>query len=167
MTGYLFYQRHFASVKGWSLELVAGSLTGYALASVTVGMLFGFAVDRFGGIRMSHMHLSGLILSSLTLAFGSGPASAIGVFVLIGVLAGANNVVVPAVLAELYGTRHLGLIRALSVSIMVVASAATPVILGFVIDAGIGPMPIALGCAAWLIGATALTLLLPDKKKPA
>lgn len=160
MTGYLFYQRHFAAVKAWPIEVVALSLPGYALASVTCGVLMGFAVDRFGGIRMSRFHLLGLLGSSLVLALGSGPIGAPLFFVLMGCTSGANNVVVPAVLAELYGTRHLGMIRALGVSMMVFASAATPVIFGVVIDAGVGVMTLGVVCAAYLGVSTVLNMLL-------
>lgn len=165
MTGYLFYQRHLAETKGWPLELMAASLTGYALASVGCGVLMGFAVDRFGGLRMSRLHLAGLFASSLMLAFVTGPFAALAFFALTGATAGANNVVVPAVLAELYGTRHLGMVRALCLSVAVVASAATPILFGFAIDAGVTVASIGIACAVYLAGASALNWLLPGLRR--
>ena len=38
MTAYLFHQRFIADVKGWPLELLASSITLFALVSVAVTM---------------------------------------------------------------------------------------------------------------------------------
>jgi len=138
VTAYFFHQRLIADIEGWPLEWLASSITIYALVSVTVAMLTGGLVDRFGAVRLSHFYLLGLILASVALATFSGPALAPAFFALIGLSAGATNVIIAAVLAELFGTTHLGKIRALAGALMVVASAATPGLIGLLFDAGIG-----------------------------
>ena len=40
--------------------------------------------------------------------------------------------------AEIYGTRHLGGIKAIAQALMVFASALSPALLGYMIDAGAG-----------------------------
>ncbi len=72
--------------------------------------------------------------------------------------------VIAAVLAELYGTRHLGKIRALAGAIMVIASAIGPVIAGPLFDRGVGVDVVALGFAAYMIAAAAVTFLLPNPR---
>lgn len=164
VTAYFFHQRLIADVKGWPLELLASSITLFALVSVTVAMLTGSLVDRFGAVRLSHFYLAGLTLASVALASYGGPALTPVFFGLIGMSAGATNVIIAAVLAELFGTRHLGKIRALAGSIMVVASAATPGAIGLLFDAGIGLGAISLGFAAYLVTAAGVTFLLPDPR---
>jgi predicted MFS family arabinose efflux permease len=68
-TGYFFHQRLIADVKGWPLELLASSITLFALVSVVVNMTAGTLVDRFGAVRLSHFYLLGLLGASLCLVF--------------------------------------------------------------------------------------------------
>jgi len=167
VTAYFFHQRLIADLKGWSLELLASSITVYALVSVTVAMLTGSLVDRFGATRLSHFYLLGLILASLVLALFGGSALAPVFFGLIGLSAGATNVIVAAVLAELFGTKHLGKIRALAGAIMVVASAATPGVIGLLFDNGVSLGVIGTGFAAYLSVAAGITFALPDPRAEA
>jgi len=164
VTAYFFHQRLIADIEGWPLELLASSITVYALVSVTVAMLTGSLVDRFGAIRLSHFYLLGLILASAALVISSGPALAPVFFGLIGLSAGATNVIIAAVLAELFGTKHLGKIRALAGAVMVVASAATPGLVGLLFDAGISLGTIALGFATYLLIAAGVTFTLPNPR---
>ncbi|HZH12028.1 MAG TPA: MFS transporter [Microvirga sp.] len=164
VTAYFFHQRLIADIKGWPLELLATSITVFALVSVTVAMLTGSLVDRFGAVRLSHFYLLGLTVASVAIAGFSGPVLAPIFFALIGLSAGATNVIVAAVLAELFGTEHLGKIRALAGAIMVVASAATPGAIGLLFDAGIGLGTIGLGFAAYLVAAAGITFVLPNPR---
>lgn len=56
---------------------------------------------------------------------------------LMGLTAGGTTVLFGTVWAELYGAAHLGAIRALAVSLMVMATALAPAILGLLIDLGV------------------------------
>src|SRR3990170_2486731 len=155
MTAYLFHQRFIAEAKGWPLELLASGITLFALVSVAVTMTAGTLVDRFGAVRLSHVYLLGMILASIALITASGPFTPLLFFALIGLTTGCTNVVIAATLAELYGTRHLGKIRALAGAIMVIASALGPVGAGMLFDIGVGIEAVALGFAAYLVAAAA------------
>jgi MFS family permease len=164
MTAYFFHQRFIAEVKGWSLELLASSITLFALVSVVVAMSAGSFVDRFGAVRLSHFYLAGMTAASLTLALFDAPFLPLVFFALIGLTSGCTNVVIAAVLAELFGTTHLGKIRALAGAIMVVASAATPGAIGVLFDAGISLEAICLGFVAYMLAAAAITFVLPNPR---
>ena len=164
MTAYFFHQRFIAEVKGWSLELLASSITLFALVSVVVAMSAGSFVDRFGAVRLSHFYLTGMTAASLTLALFDAPFLPLVFFALIGLTSGCTNVVIAAVLAELFGTTHLGKIRALAGAIMVVASAATPGAIGLLFDAGISLEAICLGFAVYMLAAAAITFVLPNPR---
>ncbi|MBM6594887.1 MFS transporter [Microvirga pudoricolor] len=163
-TAYLIHQRYIAETKGWPLEALASGISTYAVVSVVTTMATGTLVDRFGAIRLSHLYLAGLVLASLTLALFDDPAAAPLFFALLGLTGGANNVVLPAVLAELFGTRHLGTVRALSGSICVTASAVTPGVVGLLFDRGVTIGTLSAWFAAYTILATLLTFALPNPR---
>lgn len=164
MTAYFFHQRFIAEVKGWSLELLASSITLFALVSVIVAMSAGSFVDRFGAVRLSHFYLAGMTAASLCLATFEHPLLPLLFFGLIGLTSGCTNVVIAAVLAELFGTTHLGKIRAIAGALMVVASAATPGAIGLLIDAGVSLETIVLGFAAYMFLAAGVTFALPNPR---
>jgi len=164
MTAYFFHQRFIADVKGWSLELLASSITLFALVSVIVAMSAGSFVDRFGAVRLSHFYLAGMTAASVALATVDTPFLPLLFFGLIGLTSGCTNVVIAAVLAELFGTTHLGKIRALAGAIMVVASAATPGAIGLLFDAGVSLAAICFGFAAYMIAAAGVTFVLPNPR---
>ena len=164
MTAYFFHQRFIADVKGWSLELLASSITLFALVSVVVAMSAGSFVDRFGAVRLSHFYLAGMSAASIALATFDGPFLPLMFFGLIGLTSGCTNVVIAAVLAELFGTAHLGKIRALAGAIMVVASAATPGAIGLLFDAGVSLEAICIGFTIYMLIAAAITFVLPNPR---
>jgi MFS family permease len=164
MTAYFFHQRFIADLKGWSLELLASSITLFALVSVVVAMSAGSFVDRFGAVRLSHFYLAGMTAASIFLATFDAPYLPLLFFGLIGLTSGCTNVVIAAVLAELFGTTHLGKIRALAGAIMVVASAATPGAIGLLFDAGVSLEAICLGFATYMVAAAAITFVLPNPR---
>jgi MFS family permease len=159
LTAFMFHQRFIAEAKGWPLELVAGSITTYAAASLTMTFITGTLIDRFGALALSRFYLLGIAAGGIALATLSGPVAAPVLFALLGITAGANNTVMPAVLAELFGTRHLGRIRALAGALSVVASATTPGTVGLLFDRGISPEALGLGFAAYVIAVSILNAL--------
>ncbi len=58
--------------------------------------------------------------------------------------------------AETYGVRHLGAIRAMVTSILVFATAGSPVSMGLLIDAGVSMETISWMCLAYTLGGTVL-----------
>ena len=58
--------------------------------------------------------------------------------VLVGFVVGGISTVNGALWAELYGTRHLGAIRAPVTAAMVFSTALAPGLIGFLLDAGVG-----------------------------
>lgn len=163
-TGYFFHQRLLADLQGWSLELLALSVSAYAVTAVVATMATGWLVDRFGATLLCRGHLLPLGAGSLVLLGNSGPYDAFLMFGLFGVTAAANGVVVPAVLAEIFGTTHLGTIRGLAAALMVVGSATTPVVFGLLFDWQVPLSALAIGCAIFVVGASFLTVSLRRSK---
>lgn len=162
-TGYFFHQLHIVESMGWSLRALALGMACFAAGSVTGTLFGGWLADRMGSVRLSRYHLLPLATASLILVVGSGPFGALIFFGLIGLTGGANRIVVTTSLADMYGSRSLGTIRAMAASFMVIASAITPGMFGLAIDAGSGLASLGLVAASYLVAASALNLLLPGR----
>jgi MFS family permease len=162
-TGYFFHQRLLAETQAWPLELLALSVAAYAAAGIISTVTTGMLVDRFGATRLARVHLLPLAIASLMLLGSSRAVEAPIFFALMGLTATAHGVIVPAVLAELFGTEHLGAIRALAVAIMVAGSALTPGLFGVFFDAQVSLASIGVGSAFYVLCACAANLPLARK----
>lgn len=149
-----FHQVHIAEVKGWTLMQMAPGYSAFATATVASAFAAGWAADRFGAQRL---------LSVLLVPMGIGialigPANdvvawwmALGV---IGITQGIAGSLWGVLLPVAYGTRHLGAIRSLATTVMVVATAIGPGITGILIDRGIDFPTQSLFMGAWCIVLT-------------
>jgi MFS family permease len=150
-TGIVFHQVHLVEFKGWSLAWFAANYTGLAVSSVITTLVIGPMVDKISAARLMPYYLMPSIISVLALASGTGLWLVSAFMIFQGVSVGMSRVVVGAVWAEWYGVRHLGAIRALVAALMVMASAASPVLFGWMIDRGITMDAILTMSAAYLV----------------
>ena len=155
-TGVVFHQVHLVDVKGWSLGWFAASYTVMATASVATAMVAGPLLDQVSADRMTPSYQIPALLSLLFLAASDGLWVVPVYMVLYGVSVGLARVVISALWAEWYGVRHLGAIRALVAAMMVMASAASPVLFGWLIDVGITMDAILYGSAVYTAVSIAL-----------
>jgi sugar phosphate permease len=136
-TGIFFHQVYLAETKGWTLSWFAACYPVYAVATVAVSLVVGWAVDRWGAARLLPFYLLPMAAALLVLAWVDAPAGTIAFMLLAGGTSGGAVTLLGALWAELYGTRHLGAIRALAVAGMVFSSALGPGVMGWLIDGGI------------------------------
>lgn len=132
-----FHQANIVQSKGWNALVFAASFPILSITSAAAGMIGGYLIDRFGAWRLLPFLLLPLCFSNLVLWLGSAEWTIALFFFLTGLSAGVVNNAASIVWAELYGTAHIGAIRALATAGMVFASAAGPGIAGVLIDAGI------------------------------
>ena len=151
LTGFIFHQRRLAEQKDWSLAWVATCFVGYAIAVSISSLWSGRAVDKLGARRLAVAYLVPLALALAVLAAFDGDGVAMAYLVLAGLTAGAGGPVVGSLWAELYGVLHLGSIRALSSSLMVVSTALAPFVLGWLLDRGVGMEAQAWGCLVYML----------------
>ncbi len=121
-TGLIFHQIHLAETKGWPLSLLAGAYVVYAITSVITLMVGGVLVDRFTARRLVTLFLAPLALACLVLVITDAAIAAPLFMILLGICSGLTAVLLGALWAELYGTRHLGAIRAFGHAAMVFSS---------------------------------------------
>ncbi|MEZ5777733.1 MAG: MFS transporter [Paracoccaceae bacterium] len=159
-TAFWFHQVHYAGQKGWEhLSLVAVFPLGTMTFMVSTA-IFGWAIDRFGSARLMPVYLLPLALGFLVLSQApSIPFAALGV-ILMGLSGGGQATLANACWAELFGTRHLGSIKATVTSVLVLGSALGPGMSGWLIDRGVA-MPAQLSGYAAIVFLSSLAMVLP------
>ncbi len=152
ITGLFFHQAAVAAAMDWPMALLASAFVVFALCQVGSGLLTGGLIDRFGARKLMRFYLFPLGIACLLL-WWHGPLWMAFVYMgLLGITAGANSTLSGALWAEMYGIRHIGAIRAMQHALMVISTAAAPLLLGLSMDAGISMQQLAavLGCYALL-----------------
>ena len=157
-TGVFFHQIALVESKGWPLSLFAAGFALYAGTTIVTSLTVGPLIDRLGAVRLMPFYLLPLAAALLVLSSTADPLAAAGFMALAGITAGISAIIVAAVWAELYGTRHLGAIRSLSVSVTVLATALSPGLFGWLLDRQGSFDGIAMGSAAGVLAAAALTV---------
>ena len=154
ITGLFFHQATLAVAQGWSLALLASAFVAFAMAQTASSLLTGVLIDRFGARRLLHVFLWPLGVGAILLLHVDTAWMAFAYMAMAGFSAGANGSLSGAIWAELYGTRHIGAIRAMFTAMMVFSTAASPVILGIALDKGWGMPALAaiMGLYALAVG---------------
>lgn len=132
-----FHQVYLVELRGWSIELFAGTFTLMAVMTATFALISGQLIDRFSAVAMLPVFLVPLGAACLILGVFDGQWSAFAFMALLGVSWGFSSTLFGALWPEIYGSKHLGSIRALAVAVMVFASAMGPGLTGLLIDFGV------------------------------
>jgi len=99
-----------------------------------------------------------LFLGILTLIFFDSHLSMLVYMSLLGLNLGIGAPFIGSLWAELYGLGSLGSVKALLHAFMIFASALSPVIFGYIIDAGFGIITISVISLAIIIVSTLLPI---------
>jgi MFS family permease len=151
LTALFFYQTFIAGFKGWSLEWMAVNITAYAIASLVFSILAGPLIDRYSARRIFPFVLIPMIAGLLVLAFSSHTLATPVFWFLVGISAGANPTVSNALYAETYGVKSLGAIRSIFTFIMIISTAAGPVVYSALLDSGLNYNHIHLMLSALIV----------------
>jgi MFS family permease len=108
-----------------------------AFTTVVCALIGGALVDRFRAITLLPGFLLPLGGACFVLAVDGPHALLFLAMFLLGIAYGFSSTLFGALWPEIYGIRHLGAIRSLTVSAMVLATAAGPGITSSLIDRGI------------------------------
>ncbi|MEM6658985.1 MAG: MFS transporter [Pseudomonadota bacterium] len=137
ITAFFFHQVHLADVKGWQhIQLVAlfPVYTGIGLLSMFAA---GWALDTWGTARIMPFYQLPMACGFVILALSDSIGIAMIGLIFLGLTVGAHSTLPSAFWAEFYGTRHIGSIKALATSVMVLGSAIGPGLTGILIDRGV------------------------------
>lgn len=123
--------------RGWGIGVLASAFLAYALARVVTALLSGGLVDRFSAIRLFPLTVLPMGLGIGLLLLSPATPVAYLYMTLLGVSVGMSATVKPALWAELYGTVHLGAIKSMLGTLMVVGTAGSPILVGALLDRGV------------------------------
>ena len=137
MTGIFFHQAHLVEVNGWASSIFAVSFPIYSCAAVVASLVAGVAIDRWGSGRVLPVYLLPMSIGMALLGLWAEPWQVPVFMGLGGLTTGTAMTLIGALWAEIYGTRHLGSIRALVTAAMVFATGLAPGVMGYLIDWGI------------------------------
>ena len=163
-TGFIFHQIHLVEEKGWSLPAWASLYLLYAIVSSLTKLFVGPLVDRIGAIRLVPLMCLPITISMLALASADGMWVAVAFMSLLALAIGIYATTSAPFFADMYGTRHLGSIKSLSMAAMVFASAITPVLMGWLIDAEVSMSTMAWAGALYTLLASGLAAIAAHKK---
>jgi MFS family permease len=134
LTGLLFHQAAIGNFKGWNLSIMASGLIFFALGRSFTTFTAGPLVDKYKARTLFPFYQCPLILGFMTLALGTASWTPALSFALFGLAVGSGGPIKAAIWAELYGTRHLGAIKSALATIMVLSTAASPALFGWLLD---------------------------------
>ncbi len=137
LTGVIFHQTRLVEQKGWALEAFALGFSANAVAGVVATLLVGSLADRTGAVRLLPFYTLPMILGLVVLWAGGDIAFGWLFLVLTGLTGAAQIVLMGALWPELYGVTHLGAIKSMASSAMILSTAASPPIMGWLLDRGV------------------------------
>ena len=136
LTGFFLYQTQLAEFKGWDMEIMATAFVAFAVSKSASSLITGSLIDRFTACRVFPFFLIPLLAGFGSLLVSGEPVTVFIYMFLAGVSMGAAFTINTALYVELYGTANLGTIRSMMTMFMVISTAASPVLFGFLLDAG-------------------------------
>ncbi len=137
VTGIFIHQAFFLPQMGWTPLLFANCFVFYGSFHWLSSIYTGALVDRFSGVQLIKYYPLPMLLGLLVPIMVSGNWAAYALMILLGTSMGSSSPIIGGLWAEVYGTKHLGAIRALVSSMAVISSSASPVLFGFLIDGDI------------------------------
>ncbi len=158
VTGLFIHQGFFLPQLGWTPLLFASCFIFYGSFHWLSSMYTGALVDRFSGVQLFKFHLLPMLLGLLLPAVTAGRWVAYAMMILIGISLGSGSPIISGLWAEVYGTRHLGAIRAMVSSLAVVSTSISPILFGFLIDGGISGHMLFMWLAVYVLTAILLCL---------
>lgn len=135
-TAYIFYQLKIGDVRGWSPAFIALSFSGYAIGNFCMALVSGWLTDLYSARKLYPLYIIPFMVGLLGFIFIDTQWAYVVFISSIGVANGFGSTVKNAVLAEVYGTKIVGSVRSLFITVMVFATAVGPVLFGYFLDRG-------------------------------
>ncbi|MBF2714330.1 MFS transporter [Agrobacterium vitis] len=154
VTGFFFHQARLADQKEWDVATVAANFAVFAIAQAIASVVVGPIIDKVGPRRLLPFFLLPQALAMLLLGCIRTPWIAPVYMLLMATSMALASTLATALWVNLFGPLELARVRSLVEAGTVVASGASPIIMGFLIDSGVSLERQALGCFVYTILAS-------------
>lgn len=159
VTAFFFHHLHFADTKGWSHVEIVALFPVYSISGVVAMLVSGWAIDKFNAVRLAPYFQIPMAIAFVVMAFSTTPYLAGVSLIIMAMTSGTNATLTGAMWAEVYGTAHLGGIKAMATAVMVLGSAVGPLITGYLIDLGVSFESQLLAIAGYFMISTLLAAI--------
>ena len=136
-TGIFFHQVHLMDEKAWDITTMPAVFPFFAAASVLSALVSGWLIDRWNAVVFLPLFLLPLALAVVLIALVPSAIVAPVFMLLSGITVGMMKTISGALWPELYGVRHLGAIRSVTMALAVFATALSPWTVGLMADIGV------------------------------
>lgn len=137
LTALFLYQIPLAEYRGWSAQTMAAAFVGFALARMVASLAVGPFIDRWSAVRLFPAILIPACAGLAALALGTAPWVAFAYLILAGVSQGLASPMMTSLWAEVYGVQSLGATKGTVSTLGIFSTALGPVILGWLLKAGV------------------------------
>lgn len=161
LTALFFLQVTIAQGKLWDDFWLAHWFFVFPICVFISSLLVGPLIDTIGARRIFPFQVWPLALGVLLLGITDNPYIVPVYFAFCGLSVGMSKGVTGAMWAEVYGTRHLGAIRSVASTIMVFATAVSPVLCGVLLERGVSINTLLMGMAGLIVSTSVPALLAP------
>lgn len=161
VTAIMFHQSTIAELQGWSLEVIAASMTCFALGHLVSLFIAGPLIDRVGGQRALPLVLLPMWCGMLVLAFSAAAWTPYVYLGLVGSTLGGSGAASGALWPERYGTRHIGAIRSVAQAALVFSTALAPFLAGYILDATASAPTLAIVLGITILGVALMGCFAP------
>ncbi len=133
-TGFLLFKLKLGLTFGWSPTSIAVGFMAYAFGNALANLLGGYMADKFSGKQLFPLYLLPSVIGFIGLMFFDDFWVYLLLVGSIGLTNGFGGTIKNVALAEIYGTKIIGSVRSLFVTITVFSTALGPLIFGFLLD---------------------------------
>ena len=137
-TTFFFQQVYYTEIKQWPLELFVALIPIYTIASIIGLMVGSLIIDKYRTSMLLPVYLLPMAIGFVIASYANTLFQAGICLGFLGIMQGLGATVSGAFWPEYFGTRHLGSVRSLAMSLMVFATALGPLTSGLLIDIGFG-----------------------------
>lgn len=134
LTGLFLFQISIAESKGWDKSLLASAFILFAGLRALTNLGVGFLIDRFSARKLLAVSLVPLAFAILALWKATDSQWAFIYLALAGVAVGMGANIKQSFWAEAYGTAELGAIKGKVAFVIVLSTAISPLLMGWLLD---------------------------------
>lgn len=136
VTSFFFFQVRFADISNITHLELALVFPVFTLVAILSTIASGIALDSMGTRRLIPFHQIPIALGFLFFSLANSYLGIITGMILMAISTGSYGTLISAFWAEFYGTKNLGSIKSVGMSLMVFGSAIGPATIGYFLDLG-------------------------------